>query len=86
MAASRAKLVDICRIPPGRHIDLRKEYDPGHVGKFLSKQDAEDQLETGIQVLTQQQDKLYAQNTYALLISFQAMDAAGIPTGYCDTQ
>jgi PPK2 family polyphosphate:nucleotide phosphotransferase len=77
MAASLTKLADECRVPAGRHIDLRKEYNPGHVGKFVSKQDAQDQLETGIQILAQQQDKLYAQNTYALLITFQAMDAAG---------
>lgn len=77
MATSLTKLADECRVPPGRHIDLRKEYNPGHVGKFPSKQDAQDQLETGIQILAQQQDKLYAQNTYALLINFQAMDAAG---------
>lgn len=77
MAASLTKLVDKCRVPPGRHIDLRKDYNPGDAGHFLSKQDAQDQLATGIQRLSQQQDKLYAQNTYALLINLQAMDAAG---------
>ena len=77
MAASIRKLVDELKVVPGRPIDLRKDYDPGNVGHFLSKQDAQDQLETGIQTLSEQQDKLYAQNTYALLISFQAMDAAG---------
>lgn len=77
MAASLTKLADECRVAPGRHIDLRKDYDPGHVGKFLSKQDAQEQLLAGIQLLAEQQDKLYAQNTYALLINLQAMDAAG---------
>jgi PPK2 family polyphosphate:nucleotide phosphotransferase len=77
MADNLTKLVDKCKIPPGRHIDLRKEYDPGDVGHFLSRQEAQDQLETGIQKLSQQQDKLYARNTYALLINLQAMDAAG---------
>ena len=77
MATSLTKLADECRVPAGRPIDLRKEYDPGYAGKFLSKQEAQDQLGTGIQILAQQQDKLYAQNTYALLINFQAMDAAG---------
>jgi PPK2 family polyphosphate:nucleotide phosphotransferase len=77
MTDKLTKLIDECKVPPGRHIDLRKDYDPGDAGHFLSKQDAQDQLETGIQRLSQQQDKLYAQNTYALLITFQAMDAAG---------
>jgi PPK2 family polyphosphate:nucleotide phosphotransferase len=77
MADKRTKLVDECRVQPGRHIDLRKEFDPGYAGHFLSRQDAQEQLETGIQRLSRQQDKLYAQNTYALLINLQALDAAG---------
>jgi PPK2 family polyphosphate:nucleotide phosphotransferase len=77
MADKLTKLVDRFLVPPGRHIDLRKEYDPGEVGHFLSRKEAQDQLETGIQRLAQQQDKLYARNTYALLINLQAMDAAG---------
>jgi len=77
MADKLTKLIDECRVLPGRQINLRKDYDPGDAGHFLSKQDAQDQLETGIQRLSQQQDKLYAQNTYALLINLQAMDAAG---------
>lgn len=77
MATMLEKLVNELKVPPGRHVDLREEYDPGYIGHFLSKQDAQDQLETGIQKLAEQQDKLYAQNTFALLINFQAMDAAG---------
>jgi PPK2 family polyphosphate:nucleotide phosphotransferase len=77
MADKFTKLVDECRVQPGRHIDLRKEYDPGYAGHFLSRQDAQEQLETGIHRLSQQQEKLYAQNTYALLINLQALDAAG---------
>ena len=64
--------------PARRHIDLRKEYDPGYAGHFLSRSRMHrNSSETGIQKLSQQQDKLYAQNTYALLINLQAMDAAG---------
>lgn len=77
MTTSLENLVNELKVPPGRQIDLRKEYDPGYVGHFLSKQDAQEQLETGIQKLAEQQDKLYAQDTYALLINLQAMDAAG---------
>ena len=77
MAASQINLIKELKVTPGRQIDLRKEYDPGFTGNFLSKQDAQDQLETGIKQLSEHQDKLYAQNTYALLINLQAMDAAG---------
>src|SRR5512137_2497711 len=77
MATSPDILVNELKVHPGRQIDLRKEYDPGSTAHFLSKDDVEGQLETGIQKLTEQQDKLYAQNTYALLINLQALDAAG---------
>ena len=77
MTTSLEKMVDDLRVPPGRQIDLRKEYDPGYVSNFVSKQDAQEKLVQSIQYLSEQQDKLYAQNTLALLINFQAMDAAG---------
>jgi PPK2 family polyphosphate:nucleotide phosphotransferase len=77
MTASLKKLIQDLKVEPGRKIDLRKDYDPGFVGRFVSKQDAQEQLETGIRELSGQQDKLYAQNTIALLVNFQAMDAAG---------
>jgi PPK2 family polyphosphate:nucleotide phosphotransferase len=70
-------LLDELRVGPGRHIDLLKDYDPGYTGNFLKKEDTEEALAQGIQVLAEQQDKLYAQNTYALLIILQALDAAG---------
>jgi PPK2 family polyphosphate:nucleotide phosphotransferase len=77
MATPLEKLLNGLKVQPGRKIDLRNEYDPGNTGHFLSKQDAQDQLENDIQKLAEQQDRLFAQNTYALLINLQAMDAAG---------
>ena len=77
MATSLEKLLENLIVSPGRKIDLRKEYDPGSVDDSVSKQNAQKKLETGIQNLAEEQDKLYAQNTFALLIIFQAMDAAG---------
>jgi len=77
MTTPLEKLITGLKVPPGRQIDLRKEYDPGYTDHVLSKQDAQDLLESGIQQLAEQQVKLFAQNTYALLINLQAMDAAG---------
>jgi PPK2 family polyphosphate:nucleotide phosphotransferase len=71
------KLLNELRVEPGRQIDLHKDYDPVYTGNFVKKEDTEDALTQGIQVLAEQQDKLYAQNTYALLIILQALDAAG---------
>ena len=78
MAASLEKLVNELKVPPGRQIDLRKEYDPGARRPLLSRSRMHrTSSRPGYRNLQEQQDKLYAQNTYALLINLQAMDAAG---------
>lgn len=64
-------------VPPGHKISLRKDYDPGFTAGFKDKKDARKKLEKNIAELAEYQDILYAQDTYALLLIFQAMDAAG---------
>jgi PPK2 family polyphosphate:nucleotide phosphotransferase len=71
------KLLQPFRVPPGKHIALSKDYDPGYVADFVSQEDAAAALNESIQSLAEFQDKLYAQETYALLLILQAMDAAG---------
>ncbi|HKQ99750.1 MAG TPA: polyphosphate kinase 2 family protein [Pyrinomonadaceae bacterium] len=63
-------------VPPGKRISL-KDYDPDYTGEFENKEQAEVKLQEGVLRLAEFQDVLYAQNTYALLIIFQAMDASG---------
>lgn len=63
-------------VPPGTTISLA-EYDPGYTGEFTSKSEAQDKLERDIARLAELQEVLYAHNRYALLLIFQAMDAAG---------
>jgi PPK2 family polyphosphate:nucleotide phosphotransferase len=63
-------------VPPGKKIKL-KDYDPGYTAKFKNKGEATEKLRGDILKLAQLQDVLYAQNKYALLMIFQAMDAAG---------
>jgi len=62
--------------PPDKRIKL-KDYDPASTGKFKNKEDALAKLREDVARLAKYQDILYAQNTSALLIIFQAMDAAG---------
>jgi PPK2 family polyphosphate:nucleotide phosphotransferase len=64
-------------VPPGKRIALKKDFDPGFRIKNLTKSQAEEKLQKGVRFLAEYQDKLFAQNTYALLIIIQAMDAAG---------
>lgn len=61
---------------PGKKISL-KEYKTDYTGLFRSADEAKKKLKDDIKKLTKLQDKLYAHNKFALLIIFQAMDAAG---------
>ena len=70
------KLMDRLIATPGKKISL-KDYDPGWTGNIKDKSEAAKLLEDGVKQLAKQQDKLYAQDTYSLLMVFQAMDAAG---------
>ncbi|MGH7331181.1 MAG: polyphosphate kinase 2 family protein [Candidatus Rokuibacteriota bacterium] len=53
------------------------DIDPKDTGSLRSKQRAQELLTSGIEHLAGLQEKLYAQNQWALLLIFQAMDAAG---------
>ena len=64
-------------VPPGKKISLAKDYDPSYKAHYLNKIEAQTKLQEDIDRLAKYQDILYAQNTYALLIIFQALDAAG---------
>jgi PPK2 family polyphosphate:nucleotide phosphotransferase len=63
-------------VTPGKKIKL-KDYDPDFTGKYKSKEEAQQKLQDDIERLAELQDVLYAQDTYALLLIVQAMDAAG---------
>lgn len=54
-----------------------KQYDSGYKGHFKHKSEAQHQLQEHIKHLKKHQEIFYAQNTFALPIIFQAMDAAG---------
>ena len=70
------RLIAPFRITKGRKF-LLERHDPGDTGGFTSKDEAAEPLARGLQSLRDQQEKLYAQRTWALLLIFQAMDAAG---------
>jgi PPK2 family polyphosphate:nucleotide phosphotransferase len=69
-------LVKPFQIDHGKHFRL-KDHDPAHTAGVHSKTEAEKLLTEGIEKLAELQDKLYAQDNYALLLVIQAMDAAG---------
>ena len=64
------------RVPPGKKIDLGEW--PTRVKPVChSKEEYKSLLRAHIQKLSERQNLLYASNKYALLVIFQALDAAG---------
>ena len=66
------------RIDDGQKFRL-EDVDPGDTGhlKAEDKPRAKEALEMGVEALAALQDMLYAQDRWAVLLIFQAMDAAG---------
>ena len=76
MKLTSDKLVKPYCVDHGKHFRL-KDYDPAHTGGLKSKEEGQRLLEEGVAKLAELQDKLYADDRWALLLVFQAMDAAG---------
>ncbi len=72
----RNALVKRYRVKHGKGFRLR-DFDPADTWKLKSKEHAQERLEKGAAELWELQAKLYAQNRWAVLLIFQAMDAAG---------
>lgn len=54
-----------------------KKFDSAYTCDYSSKEEASQKMLANLKQLTELQDRLYAENKEALLIIFQAMDAAG---------
>ena len=76
IAKKALKLADAFKV---RHADSfrLKDFDPADIRGIHSKEKADELLQQSVAVLQDLQEKLYAQNQWAVLLIFQAMDAAG---------
>src|SRR5215470_11385677 len=70
------KYIQPFRITNGAEFQL-KNYDPGETCGLINKDEASDLLQRGTEWLAEEQEMLYAQDRWALLLVFQALDAAG---------
>jgi PPK2 family polyphosphate:nucleotide phosphotransferase len=72
------QLAEPFRVSKGKRFSL-KDVDPGDTLGYKSedKPRTKEALAVSVEALTHLQDKLYAQDKWALLLIFQAMDAAG---------
>jgi PPK2 family polyphosphate:nucleotide phosphotransferase len=64
------------RVDNGKKFRL-KDFEPDDTSGVKSRKQAEKVLPLGIERMVDLQDKLYAQDRWAILLIFQAMDAAG---------
>jgi PPK2 family polyphosphate:nucleotide phosphotransferase len=79
--ATADELIARCRVSDGKKFRL-KDHDPAWSGdpkrpKEERKQLARDSLTQDVSELAEAQDRLYAANSWSILMIFQAMDAAG---------
>ena len=72
----RTQLLERYRVVGNKGFRLA-DINPGDTWKLKSKEHARDWLEKGVARLSELQDKLYAQDQWALLLIFQGMDTAG---------
>jgi PPK2 family polyphosphate:nucleotide phosphotransferase len=71
-----ARLAEPYCVTKGHKFRL-KDYDPADTGDCKKKEDAEQIISAREGFLSALQEKLYAQDRWAMLLIFQAMDAAG---------
>jgi PPK2 family polyphosphate:nucleotide phosphotransferase len=71
------KYTDPFRVTKGKDFRLQ-DFDPGDtLGLKMDKEEAAQLLQRGSEWLALEQDILYAQDSWSMLLVFQAMDAAG---------
>ena len=71
------RLVEPLRVKPGSAVHLPGDFDPGARFGVRKKEDGQDLLRQGVELLAEYQERLSAQDTYGVLVVLQALDAAG---------
>jgi PPK2 family polyphosphate:nucleotide phosphotransferase len=72
-----AGLVEPLRVAPGSKVRLPTDFDPGARFGLHKRDDSTRLLTQSVELLAEYQDRLAAQDTYAVLVVVQGMDAAG---------
>jgi PPK2 family polyphosphate:nucleotide phosphotransferase len=72
-----AEFIEPFRVRPGAKVSLAKDFDPAFKAGITRKKDGRELLAEGVQLLSEYQSRLAAQDTWGLLVVLQALDAAG---------
>lgn len=71
------KLTPKFMVEPGSSVSLKRDFKTEIRLDDIQKDELSELLQDSVRQLAKEQDKLYAQSTYAMLVILQAMDAAG---------
>ena len=72
-----ARFIEPFRVAPGSQVTLAKDFDPAFQAGIEKKEDGDELLNEGIELLSDYQARLAAQDTIGVLVVLQALDAAG---------
>jgi PPK2 family polyphosphate:nucleotide phosphotransferase len=72
-----AEFIEPFRVTPGSKVRLAKDFDPAFKGGIKKKKRGVELLAEGVQLLSEYQSRLAAQDTWGVLVVLQALDAAG---------
>jgi PPK2 family polyphosphate:nucleotide phosphotransferase len=72
-----AEFVRLIRVEPGSSVSLARDFDPSFKAVVKTKKEGEEVLGRGVELLSEYQERLAAQDTYAVLVCLQALDAGG---------
>ena len=64
-------------VEPGSKVNIAHDFDPRDTHGYDKPENASEILQDGVELLAEYQEKLYAENSCALLVVLQALDAAG---------
>jgi PPK2 family polyphosphate:nucleotide phosphotransferase len=76
-AGELAELRERLRVAPGAKVSLPHDFDPAYQPAWLKKKDGDGYLRYNVERLAEYQDRLAAQDSFAVLLVLQALDAAG---------
>lgn len=72
-----AQFIEPFRVRPGLEVSLADDFDPAFKGGITKKKRGVKLLAEGVQMLSEFQARLAAQDTWGVLVVLQALDAAG---------
>jgi PPK2 family polyphosphate:nucleotide phosphotransferase len=72
-----AEFIEPFRVAPGSRVSLERDFDPAFKAGIKKKKRGVNLLGEGVELLTEFQMRLAAQDTHGVLVVLQALDAAG---------